>query len=107
MLMKTSTSKGQWELWIDLTFTNGTVHYNYFIVGSPSTNYTLSISGFTGITPIDPFSSHTGEWWHNRCFHINLNYNHAGSHGFIYLEDHKWHALSFAEMKIHKVGCIA
>ena len=54
------TSKGEWELWIDLTFANGTdtyLHYNHFSVGSPNTNYTLSISGFTGITPWDPFNS--------------------------------------------------
>ena len=55
------TSKGRWELWIDLTLANGTdtyLHYNHFSVGSPTTNYKLSISGFTGITPIDPFRSH-------------------------------------------------
>jgi len=131
------TSKGQWELWIDLTFANGTdtyLHYNHFSVGSPSTNYTLSISGFTGITPLDPSTSvplngqpfttrdrdndrssrncavdghgtnATGGWWHNNCFYINLNYNYAGPRGFTYLGD-KWYYPSFVEMKIRKVGC--
>ena len=31
------------------------MQYNHFRVGSPTDNYTLSISEFTGITPTDPF----------------------------------------------------
>ena len=53
------TSSGNWELRIDFTFSNGTklfMHYNHFRVGPASDNYRLSISGFTGITPDDPFS---------------------------------------------------
>ena len=134
------TSKGQWELWIDLTFANGTdtyLHYNHFSVGSPSTNYTLSISEFTGITPFDPFNYHigqqfttrdrdndkysgkncavnqrgvngTGGWWHYGCFHINLNYNYAGPPTQAFINlGDKWHTPVLTEMKIRKVGCTA
>ena len=57
------TSKGNWELRIDFTFSNGTksfMHYNHFRVGPPTDNYRLSISKFTGITPTDPFLSQPG-----------------------------------------------
>ena len=56
------TSKGTWELHIDFTFTNGTksyLHYNKFKVGPAPDNYQLNISGFTGITPTDPFATST------------------------------------------------
>ena len=134
------TSKGQWELWIDLTYSNGTkthLHYNHFSVGSPSTNYKLSISGFTGITPTDPFSLHVlngrpfttrdrdndanggncaidghgstapGGWWYKNCFYINLNYNYGGRQGFISYDRRIWHTPWFIEMKIRPVGCAA
>ena len=55
------TSEGGWELRIDFTLPNGIksfMHYNYFRVGPPSDNYRLSISGFTGIIPDDPFYTH-------------------------------------------------
>ena len=45
---------------IDFTFDNGTksfMHYNHFSVGPATDNYRLSISGFTGITPTDPFTA--------------------------------------------------
>ena len=54
------TSSGNWELRIDFTFRNGTksfMHYNHFRVGPATDNYRLSISGFTGITPNDPFTT--------------------------------------------------
>ena len=124
------TSRGTWELRIDLTFTNGTksfIHYNRFRVGPAYDNYRLSISGFTGITPTDPFTTYNingyqfstrdrdssgsncatrahgstapGGWWYNTCFHINLSYNHGGPLGFIKL-DNKWLNPKFMEMKI-------
>ena len=128
------TSKGNWELRIDFTFSNGTksfMHYNNFRVGPATENYTLSISGFAGITSTDPFTTYSkngqqfstydrdndewsgncapdghggeaGGWWHTHCFHINLNFKYGG--GFIYLSD-KWYSPSFTEMKIRSVNC--
>ena len=55
------TRSGNWEMRVDFTFSNGTksyMHYNQFKVGPASDNYRLSISGFTGITPHDPFTNH-------------------------------------------------
>ena len=55
------THNGKWELRIDFTFSNGTksyMKYHHFKVGSPADKYRLSISGFTGITPTDPFVDH-------------------------------------------------
>ena len=47
------TSRGQWELRIDYTFTNGTkgyVSYSNFRVGPATDQYQLTISGFLGGT---------------------------------------------------------
>jgi len=128
------TSKGTWELRIDFTFANRTksyLHYKQFKVGPATDNYTLSISGFTGITPTDPFATHPlngqpfstrdrdndgwsgncadkigrttalGGWWYNRCFHINLNYR-SGSYGFMYLAG-TWYTPYNVEMKIRPI----
>ena len=54
------TQSGQWELRVDFEFPNKTrsyLHYNMFRVGSASEEYPLTISGFSGITPTDPFST--------------------------------------------------
>ena len=56
------TSQGQWELRIDLTHSNGTktyLHYKKFAIGSASDKYPLQISQFSGIYPVDPFSTHS------------------------------------------------
>ena len=56
--MNCLTQTGQWELRVDFEFQNKTrsyLHYNVFKVGSASDEYPLTISGFTGITPTDPF----------------------------------------------------
>lgn len=55
------TSQGQWELRIDLTHSNGTkiyLHYKKFAIGSSSDKYPLQISQYSGIYPVDPFSTH-------------------------------------------------
>ena len=60
------TQTGQWELRVDFEFQNKTrsyLHYNVFKVGSATDEYPLTISGFTGITPTDPFATggHNGQ----------------------------------------------
>ena len=53
-------SSGNWELWIDFTFSNGTklfMHYNHVRVGPSTDNYRLSMLGVTGITSEDPFTA--------------------------------------------------
>jgi len=124
------TKEGNWELRIDFQFANGSwfyLHYNNFKVGSPSTNYKLTIGGLTGTTT-DPFVStllngkpfsnpdneNDGEhrncafdtksgWWHTRfnCFHINLNWQPP----YVYLNG-KDHHLPFVEMKVRPRDCI-
>jgi len=59
--MNCLTQTGQWELRIDFEFLNKTrsyFHYNEFRVGSAIEKYRLTINGFAGITPTDPFSTH-------------------------------------------------
>ena len=132
------TSKGNWELRIDFTFSNGTksfMHYNNFSVGPATDNYKLSISGFTGITPVDPFTTHplngqqfsaydrdndkssgncaldghgdeSGGWWHYSCNYINLNYNYNHTGGWGFMRlAYQWYDPIFIEMKIHPVNC--
>ena len=103
-------------------------------MGPATDNYRLSISGFTGVTPTDPFTTHningqqfstynrdndqsrancalnghgekSGGWWHKICNHINLNYNHKHKGwGFVLLA-YKWYDPKFIEMKIRPVNC--
>ena len=57
--MNCLTKTGKWELRIDFEFQNKTtsyLHYNEFKVGSATDEYPLTIGGFTGITPTDPFA---------------------------------------------------
>ena len=58
--MNCLTQTGQWELRVDFEFKNKArsyLHYNVFKVGNATDEYPLTISGFTGITPTDPFST--------------------------------------------------
>ena len=120
------TETGQWELRIDFQFANKTwshVHYTQFKVGSSSAEYPLTIGGFTGITPKDPFvtvplnrmrfstsdndndrdggncAANHGGWWHNNCYHINPNRQPP----YIYLDG----GLLSVEMKIRQHDCIS
>ena len=132
------TQTGRWELRVDFEFKNKTrsyLHYNLFKVGSATDEYPLTISGFTGITPTDPFVSHSlsgqnfstydndndkyggncaaqinnakdnGGWWHNSCWHINLNikYNPA-QYGSMLLAG-TWYNPRWIEMKIRPLNC--
>ena len=121
------TNQGQWKLRIDFTFTNGTksyLSYNNFAVGPASSQYKLSISGFTGITSEDPFSTYRlngvkfstidrnnggncaknyGAWWHRSCAHIHLNHPYKRTQS-MYLNN-KWHYMDFLEIKIKPYKC--
>ena len=126
---------GQWEVRIDFEFENTTrsyLHYNVFKVGSTSDEYPLTISGFTGITPTDPFSTHqlsgmkfttydndndnrgdncaeggNGGWWHNRCWNINANLKYNPTEfGFMSLAG-TWYNPRWIEMKIRPLNCIS
>ena len=58
--MNCLTQTGRWEVRVDFEFQNKTIsylHYNEFKVGSATDEYPLTIGGFTGITPTDPFLS--------------------------------------------------
>lgn len=132
------TKKGQWEMRIDFTYNNGTksyLHYNSFRVGPAADMYRLSISGFTGITPTDPFTEYPisgqrfttfdrdndessgncganaggnktpGGWWYKNCFLINLNYNYGESYGLMHIAD-TWYSPELVEMKIRPVNCV-
>ena len=123
------TESGQWELRIDFQFENKTwshLHYKQFKVGNTSAEYSLTIGGFTGITPEDPFvtcplngmkfstvdndndqsrgsncASTYGGWWHNSCFRINPNRQSPS----VYLNSKEYYLLS-VEMKIKQHNCI-
>jgi len=122
------TQTDQWELRIDFQFENTTwshLHYNTFSVGTESKEYHLTIGGFTGIIPTDPFVTHplNGQrfstsdndndrhggncassyngWWHNSCYHICPNRPSP----LIHLSSKNYYPLSM-EMKIRPRDCI-
>ena len=111
--MNCLTQTGQWELRVDFEFKNKTrsyLHYNVFKVGSATDEYPLIISGFTGITPTDPFAvgGHSGQkfstydndndtstnhcavrvgsikdnggWWYHRCWITHLNIKYTAQY---------------------------
>ena len=124
------TQTGQWELRVDFEFKNKTrsyLHYNEFKVGSATDEYPLTIGGFTGITPTDPFATgghngskfttydnqnapttcgkNTGGWWYYWCYRINLNYQYnATQYGFIAFAG-TWYNPRWIEMKIRPLNC--
>ena len=130
------TSQGQWELRIDLTHSNGTktyLHYKKFAVGSARDQYPLQISQFTGIYPVDPFSTHSlnnmkfttkdrdndrylnncaikgdgingNGWWYNICSLITLNRQYSIKQT-IYIHSVGWLHYPFVEIKLRPMSC--
>ena len=131
------TSQGQWQLCVDFTFSNGTKSYLFyynFAVGPASSQYQLSISGFSGITT-DPFHDfHSidgmkftakdrdndlsarqcavngwvgkdgGGWWYKDCALIFINHQFAKMQ--IYLNGRLPLSVSSSEMKIRPSSCV-
>ena len=122
------TETGQWELRIDFQFENKTwshLHYKQFKVGNSSAEYPLTIGGFTGITPADPFvtdplnnmkfstsdndndqsggncAASNGGWWHNQCGYIYPNRQPP----YVVLKTSGYYPL-LIEMKIRQHNCI-
>ena len=124
------TETGEWEFRIDFQFENKTwshLHYKQFKVESSSAEYPLTIGGFTGITPTDPFVTHplnsmrfstsdndndqniggncaasySNGWWYNNCFHIGPNYQPRLHLIYVYLNSKSYNLLS-VEMKIRQ-----
>ena len=131
------TQTGKWELRVDFEFENkirSYLHYNMFKVGSATDEYPLTISGFTGITPTDPFSAHphngmkfttydndndkdpsgncavvgkakgSGGWWYNKCWNINLNYQYNPAQ-YGFIGLDTWRNPRWIEMKIRPLNC--
>ena len=125
------TQTGHWELRIDFQFGNLTwshLHYNTFSVGSARQEYPLTIGGFTGITPTNPFVTRsingskfstidndndartTGNncvpnnggtgWWYTSCAHIRPNRQPP----LLHLSRNNYDLLSL-EMKIRPRDC--
>ena len=132
------TQTGQWELRVDFEFKNKTrsyLHYTRFKVGSAIQEYPLTISGFTGITPSDPFATHqlngqkfstydndndrsggncaaqinnakdNGGWWYNNCWHINLNIKYNPAQYGSMHLAGTWYNPRWVEMKIRPLNC--
>ena len=131
------TSRGQWRLRIDFTFINGTksyVSYNSFSVGPANSQYQLNISGFTGITSEDPFSSHplnhmkftTKDQDNDKKDGYNcaivggggkipggwwhnecarIHPNHQYKNQYGVKIGGQWHSFQFVEMKIKPINC--
>ena len=136
--MNCLTQIGQWEMRVDFEFENKTrsyLHYNVFKVGSATDEYPLTISGFTGITPTDPFSTHqhngtkfttydndndqnnrncavvanlardNGGWWHYNCWQINLNIKYNPVQWGSIALNGTFYNPRWIEMKIRPLNC--
>ena len=132
------TQVGQWELRVDFEFKNKTrsyLHYNVFKVGNSNDEYPLTVSGFTGITPTDPFSTHqlsgmkfstydndndkrsencaadiggakgNGGWWHRACWKINLNLKYSPASYGFMFLAGTWYNPTWIEIKIRPLNC--
>ena len=115
----------------------GYLSYSAFKIGEPSTNYTLSISGFKRTISIDPFTAfstyqlngmpfttkdrdndrwgrncatadNNGGWWSNACSHIRINNPKYKNVNFgVYHPKVGWKSFTFTEMKIRPLNCEA
>ena len=136
--MSCLTQTGQWELRVDFEFNNKTrffLHYNVFKVGSATDEYPLTISGFTGMTRVDPFATggHNGQkfstydndndkssgncaaqanrakdnggWWYNQCWNINLNIKYNPAQFGSMYLASGWYNPRWVEMKIRPLNC--
>ena len=136
--MNCLTQTGQWELRIDFEFKNKTrsyLHYNEFKVGNTTDEYPLTIGGFTGITPTDPFAgqSHNGRkfstydndndqsssncaveiggaknnggWWYDICWSINLNIHYNPAQYGSMNLASTYYNPRWIEMKIRLLNC--
>ncbi|XP_063427716.1 ryncolin-1-like [Mytilus trossulus] len=94
------TSQGSYELRVDLEDFNGDkwyAKYSTFNIGDQSTNYTLTVNGYSG-TAGDALRFHNGHtfntkdndqrecsksykggWWYGACHHANLNGLYVGN----------------------------
>ena len=122
------TQNSRWELRIEFEFKNKTRSYLHYNLGSASEEYSLTIGGFTGITPTDPFSTgnqigtkfstHDNDnwsenncahrrngWWYSYCWHVNLNYDYNPvRYGSLYLA-RRWYNPRWIEMKVRPLDC--
>ena len=126
------TRQGYWELCIDYQLNNGTksyLHYNKFAVGPPTDQYRLTISGFDGIAPTNPFASNQGSlsgkkfssrdqdndnharincgkidvgWWHVRCAGIEPTDTYGDKN---LLLGGEWLIYKTMEIKIRPLNC--
>jgi len=120
------------ELRIDLEDFSGNkayAHYTSFRISSESDNYAISVSGYSG-TAGDALAYHngksfttkdrdhdnydgncaeryTGAWWHDRCYHSNMNGKYQLTDPFKLLDTspvwrgfNDWKAVKFVEMKL-------
>ena len=129
------TNQGQWELRIDYKFANGTrgyLYYKNFKVGPPSSQYQLTISGYSGyytdptVLPSQPLDglkfttrdkdndkwyrncavdngSNSGGWWYHSCSAIRFTNQYTSP--YTIRLNNKWHNLPFLEMKIRPTSC--
>ena len=109
------TSRGRWELQLEIQFPNGTRYYLFydnFKVASAADEYKLTVSGFHGTTT-DPMAYHNGAnfttydrdndehfdncallrgpsapaggWWHRSCWRVNPNRFYTYSRNGVYV----------------------